>query len=146
MGYRNQFIYIYPPANDSGGKLWINFTKLSIASMIIAEIILLAVIFLKEGYIAGILLVPLIVYSIIFDRYFRERHYLVTAFLPAGDSVEADNEHQTEGITYEWLHDQYLQPALKLKTKYPPNFKDVAPAGWVDPNENAQELVGSKQE
>ena len=146
VSFRNQFIYIYPPANDSGGKLWINFTKLSIISMIIAEIILLAVILLKEGYIAGILLVPLIVYSIIFDRYFRERHYLVTAFLPAGDSVEADNEHQTEGITYEWLHDQYLQPSLKVKTKYPPNFKDVAPAGWVDPNNDAGELEGSKKE
>jgi len=134
VSFRNQFIYVYPIANDSGGKLWINFTKLSIISMIIAEIILLAVILLKEGYIAGILLVPLIIYSIIFDRYFRERHYLVTAFLPAGDSVEADMEHEHEGITYEWLSDQYLQPALKVKETYPPNFKDVAPAGWVDPN------------
>ena len=145
VSFRNQFIYIYPPSNDSGGKLWINFTKFSIISMIIAEIILLAVILLKEGYIAGILLVPLIVYSIIFDRYFRERHYLVTAFLPAGDSVEADNQHQTEGITYEWLHDQYLQPSLKVKTKYPLNFKDVAPAGWVDPRAYAEELVGGEK-
>ena len=135
VSFRNQFIYVYPIANDSGGKLWINFTKLSIISMIIAEVILLAVVLLKEGYIAGILLVPLIIYSIIFDRYFRERHYLVTAFLPAGDSVEADFEHQREGITYEWLSDQYQQQALKVKAKYPSNFKDVAPAGWVDPNE-----------
>ena len=30
IGFRNQFIFIYPVANDSGGKLWINFTRLSI--------------------------------------------------------------------------------------------------------------------
>jgi len=143
VSFRNQFIYIYPPSNDSGGKLWINFTKLSIISMIIAQIILLAVILLKEGFIAGILLVPLIVFSILFDRYFRERHYLVTAFLPAGDAVEADNEHESEGITYEWLRDQYLQPALKVKTKYPPNFENVAPAGWVDQSGDAEGLAGS---
>jgi len=35
-------------------------------------------------------------------------------------------------MTYEWLKDVYLQPALKERTKYPENYNAVAPAGWKE--------------
>jgi hypothetical protein len=32
--FRHQFIYIYPPTPDSGGRLWLNFMKLIVSCMV----------------------------------------------------------------------------------------------------------------
>ena len=125
MGFRNQFIYVYPIANDSGGKLWLNFTKLSIACMILAEIVLCAVLFLKGGVVSGPLMVPLIVITILFNIYFKKRHYMVTNFLPLGDAAAQDKENRDEGMTYEWLEDAYLQPAMAKRFDFPDNYGRV---------------------
>ena len=133
MGFRNQFIYVYPIANDSGGKLWLNFTRISITCMILAEIILCAVLFLKGGVVSGPLMIPLIVITILFDLYFKKRHYMVTNFLPLGDCAAKDKEN--EGMTYEWLEDAYLQPAMAKRLDYPDNY------GRVDEDYAAQQKL-----
>ena len=125
MGFRNQFIYVYPIANDSGGKLWLNFTLISITCMILAEIVLCAVLFLKGGVVSGPLMVPLIVITILFDIYFKKRHYMVTNFLPLGDAAAQDKENRDEGMTYEWLEDAYLQPAMAKRFDFPDNYGRV---------------------
>ena len=125
MGFRNQFIYVYPIANDSGGKLWLNFTKISITCMILSEIVLCAVLFLKGGVVSGPLMVPLIVITILFDIYFKKRHYMVTNFLPLGDAAAQDKENRDEGMTYEWLEDAYLQPAMAKRFDFPDNYGRV---------------------
>ena len=108
MGFRNQFIYVYPIANDSGGKLWLNFTKISITCMILAEIVLCAVLFLKGGVVSGPLMVPLIVITILFDIYFKKRHYMVTNFLPLGDAAASSS------LLHLLLPEQVLATALAL--------------------------------
>lgn len=120
IGFRNQFIFIYPVANDSGGKLWINFTRLSIICMILSEIVLFAVLLLKEAFAAGILLVPLVFASILFDIYLKRRHYSVTHYLPLGDCAESASSEGTDFNN--WLKDAYLQPALKDKSLFPENY------------------------
>ena len=125
MGFRNQFIYVYPIANDSGGKLWLNFTKICVTCMILAEIVLCAVLFLKGGVVSGPLMVPLIVITILFDIYFKKRHYMVTNFLPLGDAAAQDKENRDEGMTYEWLEDAYLQPAMAKRVDFPDNYGRV---------------------
>ncbi|KAL9184892.1 hypothetical protein ACHAXT_002669 [Thalassiosira profunda] len=95
VGFRNQFIFIYPTANDSGGNLFLNFTKIS------------------ECFVEGILLVPLIVGTILFNVYYKRRHYMVTRFLPLEECAHIDIASESAGETDEWLKDVYLQPALK---------------------------------
>eukprot|EP00562_Extubocellulus_spinifer_P004070 CAMPEP_0178517898 /NCGR_PEP_ID=MMETSP0696-20121128/25950_1 /TAXON_ID=265572 /ORGANISM="Extubocellulus spinifer, Strain CCMP396" /LENGTH=936 /DNA_ID=CAMNT_0020148387 /DNA_START=89 /DNA_END=2899 /DNA_ORIENTATION=- len=140
MGFRNQFIYIYPIANDSGGKLWLNFTKMSVTCMILAEIILCAVLFLKGGVVAGPLMVPLIVITILFDIYFKKRHYMTTNFLPLGDCAATDEKNKEEGMTYEWLVDAYLQPQMKDRLRYPDNY------GRIDEEYAAQQKAARELE
>jgi len=143
IGYRHQFLYVYPIANDSGGKLWMNFQRLSITCAILAEIILCAVLVLKSSYAAAVLMIPLIVATIIFDRYFKRRHYSITSFLPLGDCAAVDRNNMNEGMTNEWLKDAYLQPALKKRVVVPENFpefvstsrqrgQDQHPTTWDD--------------
>ena len=138
MGFRNQFIYIYPIANDSGGKLWLNFTRISVTCMIIAEIILFVVLLLKAAFIAAMLLLPLIIGTILFDIYFKRRHYYVTSYLPLGDCEEQDSLDKSEGMTYEWLVDAYLQPALhpEMRVKWPKNYHEIDPGYLASGTEN----------
>lgn len=93
--------------------------------MIFAEIVLCAVLFLKGGVVAGPLMIPLIVMTILFDIYFKKRHYMTTNFLPLGDCAATDKKNKDEGMTYEWLTDAYLQPAMKDRLKYPDNYGRV---------------------
>ena len=83
--------------------------------MIVAEIVLLIVLFLKEAFIAGVLLVPLPIATILFDQYFKRRHYAITANLPLGDCAVVDRKNEGTLIN-EWLKDAYLQPALKKRS------------------------------
>jgi calcium permeable stress-gated cation channel len=69
MGFRNQFCFVYPIANDSGGTLFICFVKIGIICMIIAEIVLAGVLALNQSPIAVGLMVPLIVVAILFSSY-----------------------------------------------------------------------------
>lgn len=123
IGFRNQFIFIYPVANDSGGKLWINFTRLSIICMIIAEIVLLAVLLLKEAYVAGFLLLPLVIVSILFDLYLKRRHYSVTQYLPLGECAALNQAYEMLNADCDWLKDAYLQPALRERSVLPDNYR-----------------------
>jgi hypothetical protein len=117
VGFRNQFIFIYPIANDSGGKLWISFTKISIVCMIVAEILLFAVILLKQAYGPAFLLLPLIAASVLFDAYFKQRHFTITKFLPVGECALVDSQNEGDESLKELLKGSYLQPALKERTK-----------------------------
>lgn len=122
IGFRHQFIYIYPIANDSGGKLWINFTRLSIICMIVSEVVLFAVLLLKEAFVPAILLLPLVVVSIIFDIYLKRRHYFTTHYLPMGECSTVDQQAENEGISSDWLKKSYLQPSLKSRSTIPENL------------------------
>mmetsp|Transcript_22933 Transcript_22933/g.48365 ORF Transcript_22933/g.48365 Transcript_22933/m.48365 type:complete len:993 (-) Transcript_22933:374-3352(-) len=135
IGFRNQFIYVYPIANDSGGKLWISFQRLSITCAIVAEVVLFIVLLLKESFIAAIMMVPLIVTNIIFDLYFKRRHYSITGYLPLGDCAAIDGENERRGMTHEWLKDAYLQPALKQ------NFPDSASTEGQSEQTTEEDLI-----
>ena len=65
---------------------------------------------------------------------------MVTNFLPLGACTATDKKNKDEGMTYEWLKDAYLQPAMKDRLKYPSNYgkiggislsaKDGQNVGW----------------
>ena len=118
IGLRNQFLFIYPVANDSGGKLWKNFQRLSIVCLIVAEIVLF-VLLLSKTYTAAILVLPLITGTIVFNIYFERRHYSVTDHLPIKMcyAVDDKNEESTES-----LKDAYLKPGLKGGPLFPVNY------------------------
>lgn len=144
IGFRHQFFYVYPIANDSGGDLWIRFIRLSIICMILAELFLMLILFIKEAFIAGVMLVPLLIGTILFDVYFKRRHYAITACLPLGDCAIADRKN--EGPSREWLMNAYLQPELKDRVKYPDNYGEGDGDGRADEEEDATEKAHSYKE
>ena len=96
---RHQFIYIYPTVPDSGGKIWVNFIKILVTCMLVAEItskwnanyiyihpglvfsllwsIVLGLLGLKKASIATPLFMPLLVRSWISENAFGDLLFLM---------------------------------------------------------------------
>jgi len=129
MGFRNQFIYIYPIANDSGGTLFTCFIKTIIVCMIIAQVILIGVVGLKQSPIATALLIPLLISTFLFQWYLNKRHYAVTRCLPLEDCSKIDRENEREGMILDFLKEAYLQPAIKTKFAFPENHDKIIETG-----------------
>lgn len=122
--YRHQFIYIYPTFPDSGGKLWINFFSILPFIMIIAELTLVGMIALKKSPIASAMMLPLLIVTILFSIYIKQKHFEVAAFLPALDAIVSDEKNLVDGVDLQFLQSKYLQPELREKGKAPSNTSD----------------------
>jgi hypothetical protein len=123
VGLRNQFLFIYPPMNDSGGKLWLKLQHLSVVYMIIAEIILF-VLMLSKNYIAAMLLIPLIVVTILFKFYTGRKNYSdsVINHLPIEMCAAIDDASKQQRAEHDSLKNAYLQPSLKTGSMLPENY------------------------
>lgn len=140
---RNQFLFIYPTRNDSGGKLWVNFIQIIVICMIIAQIALIGVLSLKKNKIAAPLLIPLPIITLLFSVYLGQKHYYVISHLPTKICVQIDKEKEAEDSTraFEFVREKYLQPSMRERTSFPENFdeklcqspaKETMKRGWIE--------------
>ena len=122
-GYRNQLIFIYPPTPDSGGQLWIQFFGISQTMVLIAEIAIFGFLGLKKAALAVSFMVPLIVITILFNFYVRQKHFLVSLHLPSRTALKKDLQNQKDGpLDMSFVRGAYVQEALKSKEPiYPEN-------------------------
>jgi hypothetical protein len=126
-GYRNQLMFIYPPTPDSGGQLWIQFFGISQTMVLIAEITIFGYLSLKKATIAVPLMIPLIVITLLFNFYIRQRHFLVSQRLPSRTALKKDLQNLEKGpLDMSFVRRKYLQKALQSKDPlYPENFSVV---------------------
>lgn len=120
--FRHQLIYTYTTENDDGGKLWSSAIMLLITCMIVSELTLIGIVFLKLAFIPGVLLIPLIVCTFLFASYLKQQHFKVTEFVPSTICVAMDDKNQD--MELDFLKGQYKQSALTEKTVYPENFTE----------------------
>ena len=114
--YRNQFFFIYSTNPDSGGMLWMRFVNIALICMLVAQVTLGAYLALKQAPVAAGLMVPLIIFQILFHIWIRQRHFRVASRLPTEDSLRLDAEGPTD---FTFLKDTYKQSALKIKELEP---------------------------
>jgi hypothetical protein len=118
--HRHQLIYIYSSKNDKGGKLWPQVIMLLIACMFVSEITLIAILSIKKGAMAAVLLAPLFGATVVFLVYIQQEHFRITKFVPSTLCKASDIiNHATLDISS--FNDQYLQPSLKSKRLFPEN-------------------------
>lgn len=113
---RNQFFYIYSTNPDSGGMLWMIFVDIALSCMAVAQITLGAYLALKQANVAAGLMVPLLIFQILFHISIHQRHFKVAQRIPTEDSIELD-EHGP--MDFSFLRDKYKQSALKVKDLEP---------------------------
>lgn len=110
LTWRHQAIYIYP--ETPCGMLWAQAAGIMIHCMVLAQILLVAVLILKQGVVAAILLCPLIFMTIIFGFYMSKRHFTVAKFLPRSVCMSVDSQRLHKGPTTAW-RGEYIQPELR---------------------------------
>ena len=126
--FRNQFFYIYSTNPDSGGMLWVRFVNISLICMAVAQLTFGGYLTLKKNNVAAALMIPLIVFQILFHIYIRQRHFRVAARLPTEISIRLDAEGP---VDFSFLKDKYKQSALMVKELEPecPRPSDDESAG-----------------
>jgi len=121
--YRNQLIYVYSPDRDYGGHLWPHAVKILIVCIIIAELSVFGVLGYQKGIIAAPLCIPLLIFTYLFMEFLKQQHYLVPYRLP---SINCSLEDKTNSdMSYDFLVNMYVQPALKVKRLEPEILKEL---------------------
>jgi Calcium-dependent channel, 7TM region, putative phosphate len=127
IGFRHQFIYIYPPTLDSGGQLWMKFIIVTIICMVVAEIVLITFMALSKATAQAYAMTPLLVSTVLFLSYLRERHFKVANFLSLEtcDTVDHFNCFTKRAANdLNFLDAMYIQPeVMTLKKLYEANFE-----------------------
>lgn len=117
--YLHELIYIYPNNIDSGGRLWVHFYRLTLITMVVAEIVLLAILGLKKFYF-GFLLIPIIITTIKYVFQMSARDFSTAMYLPMIKAIEADDARKTSD--FDFVTKAYKQPEMREKVKYPENL------------------------
>mmetsp|Transcript_53547 Transcript_53547/g.62574 ORF Transcript_53547/g.62574 Transcript_53547/m.62574 type:complete len:486 (-) Transcript_53547:214-1671(-) len=120
--YRHQFIFIYPPTNDTGGKLFPTAMNFLLSSIVIAQITIWGVLGLKKGAAQLPFMVLLMFMTLLFGVYIGQQHFKVAEYLPSTECALVDKQNSSRLVSLEFLKDMYLQPSLKCKILYPNNL------------------------
>lgn len=112
-GYRYQYIHNYPKGFETGGQLFRFFIQFTLASIIIAELTILGLLYLKQSFYAGPAMGPLLTITILFTIFINGEHARVSLYLPTRECVLQDEKCAQNGQTLDFVVGAYLQPALR---------------------------------
>jgi hypothetical protein len=133
IGYRHQLIYVYPVRPDSGGKIFASFLHLILTCIIVAQVVLIGLLGIKESPVASALIIPLIVITIMFTIYVKQKHWAITDNLPGRICLKVDMENEEQGgLETDFLRGAYTQPDLKAKKEALPDNNDTTPKSSVE--------------
>jgi Calcium-dependent channel, 7TM region, putative phosphate/Cytosolic domain of 10TM putative phosphate transporter len=121
-GYRYLFIHNFPTSSDSGGRIWAGFVAMIFAGILIGQLMLIGLLLLNEAFYSVPALVPLVIITILFIIFVHPARMHVAQHLPAITCIELDRESSAENgmlEDFDFLRDQYLQPALKHSLVFP---------------------------
>ena len=114
FSFRHQFVYIYPKHPDTGGKLFLGFIDFAFICIIVSELTIVGFLGIKKNPVAAALMFPLIVLTVGFMIYIKQKHLKVGDQLPSVLCVVADARNDAdESVDYSFLKDAFLHPAMK---------------------------------
>lgn len=110
--YRNQIINVYCSKYETGGQMWPTAHNATIFSLVLAQIIAIGVFGIKESPTSSSFTIPLVILTLLFNEYCRQRFYPIFNKFSAQDLIEMDNEDERSGRIeeiLEQLHPAYCQ-------------------------------------
>ncbi|KAL4332852.1 hypothetical protein GQ457_07G024680 [Hibiscus cannabinus] len=116
--YRNQILHVYVTKYESAGRFWPVVHNTTIFSLVLTQVIAVAVFALKEAPIASGFTIPLIIFSLLFNEYCRKRFSQVFRRSPAQVLIEMDRRDERIGREegfYSQLRSAYCQLAYITK-------------------------------
>ncbi|PIA25260.1 hypothetical protein AQUCO_12000007v1 [Aquilegia coerulea] len=139
--YRNQFINVYIMKYESGGLLWPTVHNTTIFSLVVAQIIALCVFGLKKAPVAAGFIVPLVILTLLFNEYCRQRFYPLFRSVSAQELIEMDRKDERHGRMeeiYEQMQSAYCQFSLASNGMYEVEASDHC--GAVDGSRAREEV------
>ncbi|XVE55698.1 hypothetical protein DITRI_Ditri03aG0179200 [Diplodiscus trichospermus] len=95
--YRNQILHVYVSKYESGGQFWPIVHNTTIFSLVLTQIIALGVFGIKEAPIASGFTIPLILLTLLFNEYCRQRFSSLFTRSPAQVLIEMDRQDEQWG-------------------------------------------------
>ncbi|XP_073019593.1 CSC1-like protein RXW8 isoform X1 [Primulina eburnea] len=92
--YRNQILNVYVTKYQTGGLYWPVVHNTTIFSLVLTQIIALGVFGIKESSVALSFTIPLIVCTLLFNEYCRQRFHPVFRKTPAKIIIEMDRQDE----------------------------------------------------
>lgn len=110
--YRNQILNVYVTKYESWGRYWPVFHNTTIFSLVLTQIIALGVFGIKKSPVATAFTIPLILGTLLFNEYCRQRFYPIFKKNAAQALIEMDREDDQTGRLeeiYKQLKSVYCQ-------------------------------------
>ena len=114
MGYRYSLIHNHKMTPDSGGRLWVGFINVILASMLVGQMTMIGFLSLKNPIFSIPTLAPMSVITILHIVFVRPKKMHVANFLPATTCDDVDQRNRDENV-FEMWEGAYLQPALRTR-------------------------------
>ncbi|GMJ15253.1 hypothetical protein like AT1G58520 [Hibiscus trionum] len=128
--YRNQFLNVYVPKYESGGEFWPIVHNATIFSLLLAQVIALGVFGLKRSPVASGFVIPLIVLTLLFNEYCRQRFSPVFKRRPAQILIEMDQQDEQLGRKQEiqnQIRSAYFQnPIISFQLSTDPKSRNTS--------------------
>jgi calcium permeable stress-gated cation channel len=141
ISFRHQFVYIYPRHPDTGGKMFVGFINFAFTCIIVSELTVVGFLGIKQNPVAAGLMFPLIVVTIGFMIYIKQKHMSHGNQLPSSVCMEADYRNAVEGsIDFSFIKNAYLHPALKAELDVKPEEANMLGAKAVNQTAPSKEL------
>ena len=77
---------------------------------------------LKKAGIATPFMLPLLIFTVLFNGYIRQQHFRVAQMLPTRKACHADRKKKEGSLDFSFLDGAYLQEALREKHVIPENL------------------------
>ncbi|KAI4337096.1 hypothetical protein L6164_015550 [Bauhinia variegata] len=110
--YKNQFLNVYITKYDSGGRYWPIVHNTTVFSLVFTQVIALGVFGIKRSTVASGFTIPLIICTLLFHEYCRQRFLPVFKNSSAQMLIDMDRKDEHSGNMeeiYEQLHSAYCQ-------------------------------------
>lgn len=131
--YSNQFLNVYVTEYDSGGLYWPIAHNTTIFSLIVTQIIAICVFGLKLAPVAAGFTIPLVILTLLFNEYCRQRFSPVFNCISAQDLIEMDRRDVLSGRMEE-IHEE-LQSAFCQMSLLSPESRTAEAAKQCGPGD-----------
>ncbi|KAL5844637.1 hypothetical protein ACOSQ3_010691 [Xanthoceras sorbifolium] len=113
--YRNQILNVYITKYESGGRFWPIVHNTTIFSVVLTQIIALGIFGLKQSPVASGFTIPLLIGTLLFNEYCRQRFSPAFRKIAAEVIMEMDRQDERSGTMeeiYQVLQSAYCQIKL----------------------------------
>ncbi|XP_020092492.1 CSC1-like protein RXW8 isoform X1 [Ananas comosus] len=110
--YRNQIINVYCSRYETGGLMWPIVHNTTVFSLLLTQIIAVGVFGLKESPVSAIFTILLVIFTLLFNEYCRQRFHPLFKSYSAQDFIDKDREDEQSGRMeeiHQQLHSAYCQ-------------------------------------